>query len=131
MGMFGSRPSGYPVLPAPVLKSVEALEVSPLAAALMPGATDPCVLCGMAREALLRLMGGSTTQRVAFGGHKGHREVTYSAGNAKELRAEVRRLEQECELSRGLGRARQAGPPTIPNGMFGLGRFNPFGPRRY
>ncbi|MGI3901092.1 MAG: hypothetical protein ACRYGP_17450 [Janthinobacterium lividum] len=105
--MFGSRPPPYP---------------SPEAAPLAPGNYDPCILCSAVREALWKIAGGVQAQHVYFG----KRQVVYHAANVKELRIELRKLEAECEQSRGQGGAVQAGP-QIPNGMFGF----PFGPRRF
>lgn len=89
-----------------------------------PGAYDPCYLCSVLREGLYRLMGGMAVTRVRFrnsGG--GEREVAYSAGNVVGMRAEIRRLEQECEIAQGRGRAVRAGPGYRPNGDLPFSRY--------
>lgn len=59
----------------------------------LPIAIDnPCAVLPLLRGALYQLMSGQGRAQVRFG----EQWVTYHAGNAKELRAEIRKLETIC-----------------------------------
>lgn len=86
---------------------------------VLPNALDACAMLPALRSALYNLMAGKTRQQT----RDGDKWSSWHAGNVRELKAEIRKLEQECGLAFGQGRAVQAGPRPIPNGMF------PFRPR--
>lgn len=78
----------------------------------------PCAILPQLRAAYYSLLAGKQTQQV----RDGERWQTWHAGNAKELKAEIRRLELMCESPRK--RAVRAGP-YVPSNAPGWGF--PFG----
>lgn len=80
--------------------------------------TDPCSTLPALRAAYAALLSGQTAVEV----RDGERWLRFQPGNAKELRAEIRRLELSCPQSAsnpngGQGGAVRAGPYTRVPGV--------------
>ena len=90
----------------------------------LPASIDnPCAYLGPLRAALYALMSGSQTQEVRFG----DQWQRFHPGNVGQLRAEVRKLERQCDPQYARGSAVRAGP-YVPVGArrFASG-WNAFG----